>query len=716
MRALSTLLVPLLFLSCSSVDKHSKNRNPAQVEDQQIGLGLVGDGNPVETTLEQADSAQNEAENTEELRGTIDSTQVRENQALAEGLNFYPFIEHVDLRDVIQYNKQISDKIADAGFTNADTLSGTSRRILEAITENTARFTGNLANSGDGKLFIQAAGSPKVVYYKNGARGPLGNPNSNVEIKVWDAKLKKSVPKIRKGFDITKRFEHTYNNTLFSVDYISAKEIAKSVIEAKLLLFITDGVRGDFFRRMTVKVDWKLKNEGYEKFVSITNVEPDVALEDTDFKLRGSISKQKIILEDANSGIIKVFPVTVGAIDARDNVVESMNFWVPESNRYNARKDNLDPSLQKEFQDFSNAALVKRSVWSSNKAWANTEERIVPDDYRGRPFLALVDMNYVTKGAHWKGYREVGLHYQITSARLERGFRSHGCVRVRDKDLYQVDHIVNRGPKDRVEAIFKQDLPSDNHITHPHAYEEYAAQVMYTDYQSEQTNVLCKIEPQDKLRKVRWNDSEAKVYHTVIGTDCLTKVQKKGTGLRTSDVISYFSTGSPRIDKLLVNVDHSPIVKAKNDLRKLSYGTEAIESMTHRQRLELLRDLKNSGAVPRTAKQPKVTTPGSSSQRPKRKTLTQIDNNNGIRVVRPQNPVNTNPRVRVRTDWPLLVAVIPSTSRYRRIKSRIERGKAKRNDRRDADRYLYVNYCRKQPTHPTSVRICPKIARRLGIR
>jgi|GEM_PF-2412061 len=530
--------------------------------------------------------------------------------ALAEAtsvIRVYQHIQHVDLRDVIKYDNEIAKKlkkingITDDAENSKHRLPGTSRKILAAVAADTERFIGLRG----------------IRYFENGAKGPSG-----------EKKLVPHKETERNEFIISRRYPETYTNTLYSVDYTSAKEIAPAVIEAELLLFAHSSSKGPFFKKITVVVDWSKKNQGLENFVAITKSEDDILLKDTDFNLKGSISDQKIILEDSNFGLTKVFPVTVGAIDARDNIIESMNFHVPLGNRRRARKaceaEYLKnspgssknaaqtscaehPLVANEFQDFSNAALIKRSKWDTGSSWANTSERTYPHDYRGRPFMALIDMNYVNytgNGTDYAdGYREVGVHYQITSAKLERGFRSHGCVRVRDKDLYQVDAIVNQGPKDLIKSIFKNELPQHESITHPHTFNNNVAMVKYTDrhsldYQngSQKENILCKINP-DKSRSVRWNNAASKDYHTVIGNDCLTSTSKE-TGVTSADVKAYWNGTGGRIRPHIVNQEHGPIAKATEILLRYGYSSFAIAEMEQRDRLETAEGLEKGAFSP----------------------------------------------------------------------------------------------------------------------
>jgi len=506
---------------------------------------------------------------TAEPSSTQDDIRAALEEARADVIRVYQHIQHVDLRDVDKYDKEIAKLLPNS----QDRLPGTSRKILKAVSENTYRFTG----------------FDNIRYFENGARGPKGRVDS---VPYKEGK--------RKEFIIEKRYTETYNDTLFSVDYESAREIAPQVIEADLVLFAHESSFGHFFKRVTVVVDWKKnKTHGIEDVVRITKSGPEIRLSETDFRLKGSIADQKIILEDQATGITKVFPVTVGAIDARDGLVESMNFHVPESNRRNAKKAGKDSALQAEFQDFSNAALIKRSLWNTGTSWANTHERTYPHDYRGRPFMALVDMNFVDGNDFAKGYREVGIHYQITRKALERGFRSHGCVRVRDKDLYQIDAIVNFGPRDKVPAVFKRDLPQYADLNHPHTYNKNVAMVKYTDYNaalhrqgSRAERVLCKISPSEKGRKVRWN-SDNKAYHTVIGNDCLTSTEKS-TGVSSADVKAYWNGNGPRIRPYIVRAEHGPVAKAKEALSQYGYYYDVINAMSQRTRLETVDALQAS--------------------------------------------------------------------------------------------------------------------------
>jgi hypothetical protein len=467
----------------------------------------------------------------------------------------YQHIQHVDLRDVDKYDHELEKLLPNS----ADRLPGTSRKILSAIESDPYRFAGT-----------------DVIYYENGARGPGGSSTFIAE-------------RGRNEFVISKRYPKTQTNTIFSADYISAVETAPSVIEAKILLFVHSDSVGYYFRKLTVKVDWKKnKTHRLEDVVSVVKVDQEILLSDTDFKMKGSLSAQKIILEDQNSGIIKVFPVTVGAIDARSGSVESMTFWVPERQRRSAKTE----ALKEEFQDFSNAALVKRDYWSTD---FNTAERLYPSYYSGRPFIALIDMNFVTTEPNFSaGYREIGLHYQITEPNLERGFKSHGCVRVIDKDLYQLDAILNHGPKNKIASVFKKRLPEYEDVNHPHTYKSTYSKVAYTNYLSEIQGeyIACKYKGNGSYlsRSVRWNSAD-KLYHTVIDGDCLTKVNQTDN---PADEVRAFWGEIPGtvVDPLTVYTEHSPISLTKEKLISYNYNSWNIDSMDHKERLKVVYEIK----------------------------------------------------------------------------------------------------------------------------
>ena len=580
--------------------------------------------------------------------------QLAVNKVVAEAhiIRTYQFIQHVDLRDITKYDKQLEKQLPDS----ADRLPGTSKKILDAVLVNTERFIGD----------------PNIKYYEGGARGP-SEKSSSLSI----AERKKN------PFVIGKRYPHTYTDTLFSVDYISAKETSPSVIEADLLLFAHSKQKGPFFKKITVVVDWnKNRTQRIEDVVRVTHSSSDILLSDTDFSLKGSIADQKIILEDKNYGLTKVFPVTVGAIDARDNVVASMNFHVPESNRRAAKNAGLNPKLQEEFQDFSNAALVNRRVWDTGSSWANTSERLKPYDFRGRPFIGLVDLNYVNLNAenikYSSGYREIGLHYQITSDRLERGYRSHGCVRVRDKDLYQLDTIVNQGSKDMIKAVFKQDLPNYEGLNHPHTYNKSVAMVKYTDknaaaYRSKQKSesILCKLNPK-KSRNVRWNNADIKDYHTVIGNDCLTSTERE-TGITSADIKAFWNGRGSRIRPFLVNQEHGPVQRAKETLLSYNYQSAVINEMSQKQRLETIAGIQD-GSI------------GSYGL-------------NGLN----DNTLNNNFNLEPVTRWPRLGLGnnLIGASESNRIGRAIQnRQNVRRRDRRRYYERAYIQYC-VEPTSPT---------------
>lgn len=558
----------------------------------------------------------------------------------------YQYIKHVDLRDISKYDKEMEEKLPDS----ADRLPGTSRKILQAISENPSRFAG-----------------ADVIYYENGAKGPSGKSSFVSE-------------RARNEFVISKRYPETQTNTIFSADYISAVEVAPSVIEAKLLLFIHSNSQGYYFRKLTVKVDWKKnKTHGLEDVVSVLSLDQDIALTDTDFQMKGSISDQKIILEDQASGIIKVFPVTVGAIDARTESVESMTFWVPERQRQSAKTEEL----KAEFQDFSNSALVKRDFWTTG---FNTAERLYPSYYKGRPFIALVDLNYVESEPNFSaGYREIGLHYQITEPGLERGMKSHGCVRVRDKDLYQLDAILNHGPKNTIASSFKKTLPNYEDIDHPHTHLKTYSKVAYTNFQSEVQgeSIACKYRNADSIqsRKVRWNTS-GKFFHTIIDEDCLTKVFK--TNNPYTEVKDFWNNvPGAHVEVHMVDVEHSPVTNARKKLLEYNYHPETIDAMDHKQRLKTLFDIK-SGVISVNTSAP----------------------NDNFSSNDFNQPVVIQPTV---STWPSygITGNTIGNSRYQTARGKKERGlKLNSNEERNYWVHLYYKNCIRDPNNPISNKSC----------
>ncbi|MCO5112608.1 MAG: hypothetical protein M9899_00375 [Bdellovibrionaceae bacterium] len=413
--------------------------------------------------------------------------------------NRFEYLKHVDVRDIAKYDK------------SAVHFRGTSSKILEMFEAHPGLFVGPTADD----LIIPEMNT-RIKFYRDGAVGPDGHYKTNESG--------------QEVFVATKKNEHTRRNAILSVDYENVVDVTgeDKVFDADLLLFIHDENIGYYFRRLQVRVDWHQNAGGKGSIFDVVQVQKfyeDIHLNETKFSVNVSILDRKMILEDSYYLITKVFPLTVGALDIRtqtgmDGQVHSMTFLVPSRMRNSTNK-------YEEYEDFKNAEIKKASQWH---AINNTRARNFPAYFRGRPFIAVIDKNL---GENAGGYREVGFHYQITRDKLVRGFESHGCMRMADKDLYQLDAILNEGPHNTLSTKAVYNLPQYKWIDNPmpKVNSNYNV-VAYSKADPQTRNVRCENGTSYAVRRYG-------VYHTVSDGDCLTLIQRRNKSVQP--VIDYIA-------------------------------------------------------------------------------------------------------------------------------------------------------------------------------
>ena len=108
--------------------------------------------------------------------------------------------------------------------------------------------------------------------------------------------------------------------------------------------------------------------------------------------------ERKVFLTQSNGNIIKIYPIAVGGFD---EAVLSNSVSLVTPHYRNA---------------YLNLSVSQRS-------------RNNPNYFKGRPFLRISTQNTI--------WTPIGLHIK-QNAKLRRGFESHGCIRMREKDLYEL--------------------------------------------------------------------------------------------------------------------------------------------------------------------------------------------------------------------------------------------------------------------------------------
>lgn len=181
-----------------------------------------------------------------------------------------------------------------------------------------------------------------------------------------------------------------------------------------------------------------------------------------------------------------------------------------------------------------------------------TRSRTYPSYYRGRPFFGII--------AEDGNYKQIGMHYQIDSA-LVRGFVSHGCIRTRDSDLYQLDAILNEGGQDY--------LPVRYHLSVAGDYARWQSPVKKED--SFYDSVVYSARPSDESVKCKFDNFKVRRdginpnVHTVADGDCLTMTTEVHSP--TSEVIEYMlgRTDARPTGLFSPGRDHVPLAAARGE-------------------------------------------------------------------------------------------------------------------------------------------------------
>ncbi|NCN40772.1 murein L,D-transpeptidase [bacterium] len=460
------------------------------------------------------------------------SARAQSSQLPGDVLNYLRF---VDLRDLFAHDTQ---------------LSGTSNLIMKTLEEDPERLLGK------GKSYLS--------FYRSGAVGPKGS------------KVRSNGKSVYSYSDENDGSE-TRINTVLGLDFedILVEDIERGLEEAqvfrlRLLLFAHDKNRITdpyYFRRINIRVDWTIPRERADERVQFIELIEEIPLALTSFKVDGDLLERKVILHDDRFGITKVFPIGVGSFDVRtaygmDNHVSLMTY------------------------EFRNATLKKTKV--NKGSIPNVRSRIYPSYYKGRPFIAIYDAD--------QGYRQIGLHYQIDSDGLRRGFVSHGCIRVEDKHLYQLDVIVNEGPKDEIPINMVYNLEGFDDIFHPMPKLDLEYNIVnYSDRPGPRvwdkkkndwtTKWIHSIKCPNSSYSTRYYGD---IFHTIADSDCLTKVSKRSGNVY--EITSYMKGLSSNLPLAYTSSDnHVPTGQMSTEGGEVEAGNRNSENLK-----ELFKKLKNT--------------------------------------------------------------------------------------------------------------------------
>lgn len=196
-----------------------------------------------------------------------------------------------------------------------------------------------------------------------------------------------------------------------------------------------------FFQRMTVELSGR--------HVENVTVTERIPLSRTSFTLDLGLYDRRMVLSDASHGITKVYPVDVGSLD----------FGTAHGDRPHV----LTPMYRDARIESGARAIFDRDD---------------PFYFQHMPFLKVIPSN--------GRYGGIGIHVQMTR-RLRRGFESHGCTRLRFKDLFEL-YFLLEGARGRrripvnmhydlgrgaPETPFPRQDDQFNRVMWPHEEDEY---------------------------------------------------------------------------------------------------------------------------------------------------------------------------------------------------------------------------------------------------
>ncbi len=184
--------------------------------------------------------------------------------------------------------------------------------------------------------------------------------------------------------------------------------------------------RGFLFR------SFQIRTAGSPRRVTGVHIYGDHPLSKARFSVRVSLVDRKVIVTEERTGMRKVYPIGVGGVD----------FGATPMSR--GRTMLLTP-------------LYRRATLDRSTALEAREE---PAHFQGMPFLRIS-----RRDGEWT---PIAFHVK-QNPKLIRGFLSHGCLRMRERDLYELHALLMHGDAASVpvDILLKSDRPEDA-IDHPY--------------------------------------------------------------------------------------------------------------------------------------------------------------------------------------------------------------------------------------------------------
>lgn len=163
----------------------------------------------------------------------------------------------------------------------------------------------------------------------------------------------------------------------------------------------------------------------------VTNLVELIDLKATEFEVNVAMIDRRVLMTDKKSTLRFTFPTGLGSFD--------------DHTEFNDVR-LLTPIYKNAFLD------KRRAIFARNK----------PSYFEGKPFIRVT-----TKTDPSKGHTGIGFHIDQSKGRLKRGFVSHGCLRLREMDLFMMYDIVRFGTPQRISVNTRYRIASDK-ADHPY--------------------------------------------------------------------------------------------------------------------------------------------------------------------------------------------------------------------------------------------------------
>jgi hypothetical protein len=228
---------------------------------------------------------------------------------------------------------------------------------------------------------------------------PFDVPDAFKDLVFRRADLPQKPWEPRHAYVLEKNQKLTRNNIVSGVFFESEPAVTDGSgfnYNVPALVYVVAG-QSAFFQRFIISVNTQSKI-----VTGATLVGPEIDVKSLNLKIQTSLIDRKVIVSDAERNIKIVYPIAVGSFD------EGVRSQIPQL-------------LTPRFQD---AYVSKNSL---------QYVRCYPNHFDCLPFIRLI---------HNEKPTDIGYHGPVTGKNLVRGFVSHGCMRMRERDVLELASLI----------------------------------------------------------------------------------------------------------------------------------------------------------------------------------------------------------------------------------------------------------------------------------